>query len=113
MAFSDTAKQQFGSIEKQFAQSQEDLAKLADDLQKLKEKDLCDLEYQNKNCMAQIHGMLGTLTAHGAKLHQDRVSLEQLEAKLEKTNKFQAHLQPVLTHVQISDFLQEFLCVPD
>lgn len=99
MAFSNTAKQQFGSIEKQFAQNQEGLGKLADDLQKLREKDLGDLEYQNKNCMAQIHGMLGTLTAHGAKLHKDRVSLEELEGRLEKTNKFQAHLQPVLTHV--------------
>ena len=99
MAFSNTAKQQFGSIEKQFAQNQEGLRKLADNLQNLREKDLGDLEYQNKNCMAQIHGMLGTLTAHGAKLHQDRVSLEELEERLEKTNKFQAHLQPVLTHV--------------
>ena len=52
LAFSNTAKQQFVLIEKQFARNEDGLEKLAVDLQKLRDKDLGDLEYQNKNCMA-------------------------------------------------------------
>lgn len=93
--------------------NQRAMQEIRTEFEELKEKRMDSLEAQHKLLLDQVHELY-------AEQHKFRRRFDAVDSRFEEVDarhvhhaEFQLSTQPLITHLQISDMLQEFLCVPD
>lgn len=109
----NTTKEEFAEMHRKVQENHGYVAAIQSELDDIKNEQLKELKHQMLNSNTQMQEIFKQLTNTNHRMTQINEGFGQLTKDIQDLSRFTIFQQPLLTHLQISDLLQEFLCIPD
>jgi DNA repair ATPase RecN len=87
--------------------------KIIDEFESLKDIEFKNLKSQGENCTDQVQELYQKLHQQNHKFVQQEKRFQEVDERLNSVQEYVIFKQPVITHLQISDFMQEVLGVTE